>query len=90
MQRLIDADALKLSHCKECSLYPDKCMGDDCDCGAIIHINAMPTIEAEPVRHGKWIVTNEGVVKCSECKRKFILLKENYCPNCGAYMREFE
>ena len=48
MTRLIDADALKLSHCKECALYPDKCMGDDCDWGAIIHINAMPTIDAEP------------------------------------------
>lgn len=45
-----------------------------------------PTIDAEPVKHGKWIVTNDGVVKCSECKRKFILLKENYCPNCGARM----
>lgn len=55
MQRLIDANALKLSHCKECSLYPDKCMGDDCDWGAIIHINAMPTIEAEP----HWIPCSE-------------------------------
>lgn len=70
MQRLIDADALKLSHCKECSLYPDKCMGDDCDCGAIIHINAMPTIEAEPIRHGKNIGTDYDETDqfvCSEC-----------------------
>ena len=49
MTRPIDADALKLSHCKECTLYPDKCMGDDCDWDAIIHINAMPTIDAIPV-----------------------------------------
>lgn len=46
--RLIDAEALKLSHCKECSLYPDKCMGKDCDWHAIIHINEMPTIDTEP------------------------------------------
>lgn len=53
--RLIDAEALKLSHCKECTLYPDECMGDDCDCGAIIHINEMPTIDAEP----QWILCSE-------------------------------
>ena len=50
----------------------------------------LPTTDAEPVRHGKWIVTTEGVVKCSECKRKFILLKENFCPNCGARMDKDE
>lgn len=49
MTRLIDADALKLSHCKECTLYPDKCMGKDCDWHAIIHINEMPTIDAIPI-----------------------------------------
>lgn len=54
--RLIDADALKLSHCKECTLYPDKCMGKDCDWGSIIHINAMPTVDAVPI------------VRCRDCK----------------------
>lgn len=49
MTRLIDANALKLSHCKECTLYPDKCMGKDCDWHAIIHINEMPTIDAIPI-----------------------------------------
>ena len=53
--RLIDADALKLSHCKECALYPDKCMGKDCDLGAIIHINEMPTVDLEP----QWIPCSE-------------------------------
>lgn len=91
MQILIDADALKLSHCKECSLYPDKCMGDDCDCGAIIHINAMPTIDAEPVRHGKWIfesICGRAVMTCSECLKvqSGQTLCFTYCPNCGARM----
>ncbi len=50
--RLIDADALKLSHCKECTLYPDKCLektGEGCDWGSIYHIeHCAPTIiEAE-------------------------------------------
>ena len=33
-------------------MYPDKCMGKDCDMGAIIHINAMPTVDAIPI---EWI-----------------------------------
>ena len=50
--RLIDADALKLSHCKECTLYPDKCLEkteEGCDWNSIYHIeHCAPTIiEAE-------------------------------------------
>ena len=46
--RLIDADALKLSHCKECTLYPDKCLektDEGCDWESIYHIeHCAPTI----------------------------------------------
>ena len=46
--RLIDADALKLSHCKECTLYPDKCLektDEGCDWDSIYHIeHCAPTI----------------------------------------------
>ena len=85
MQRLIDADALKLTGC--CVTNND---GSTTVKAAVMEedIDNAPTIDAEPVRHGKWVVTTEGIVKCSECKRKFILLKENYCPNCGARMDE--
>ena len=54
--RLIDADALKLSHCKECTLYPNNCLGDDCDWESIAHINMMQTVDAVPV------------VRCKDCK----------------------
>lgn len=47
--KLIDADALKLSHCKECTLYPDRCLGDECDWDSIAHIDMMPTVDAIPV-----------------------------------------
>ena len=52
-------------------------------------------IEAEPVKHGKWIPyeseTGEGsnTYKCSACGEIQMLIKENgwkYCPNCGALM----
>ena len=50
--RLIDADELRYSHCVECALYPDKCLGKDCDWGSIYHIDHAPTVEAIPV---EWI-----------------------------------
>ena len=57
-----------------------------------------PTIEAEPVRHGRWIpITNDDFgfaskFKCSYCNdiiRLSVAINEchyNYCPNCGARM----
>ena len=45
--RLIDADELRHSHCVECTLYPDKCLGKDCDWGSIYHIDHAPTVEID-------------------------------------------
>ena len=56
----------------------------------------IPTIEAEPVRHGERKVvpsTSGGYhdFRCSECRRfRFhngeMIKKYHYCPNCGAKM----
>lgn len=58
---------------------------------ALKHVIAdAPTIEAEPVVHGRWIFGNANhreYMKCSECLHSqtptgvFV-----YCPNCGAKM----
>lgn len=47
-------------------------------------IDAMPTIEAEPIKHGQWIDE-----KCSVCNYgvESWNVGTNYCPNCGAKMR---
>ena len=55
--RLIDADALLKTHCNECTLYPNDCLGDGCDNGAAIHIKEAPTVDAVPV------------VRCKDCIR---------------------
>lgn len=34
---------------------------------AVLEIAEAPTVEAEPIRHGKWIVDEDGNIKCSEC-----------------------
>lgn len=59
------------------------------------HIELSPTIEAEPVRHGKWIWNDKCKRVCSVCENPvaFMLSKDGwhegrYCPNCGARMRE--
>ena len=56
-------------------------------------INAMPTVEAVPVRHGKWELAKDGWY-CSACELypPFDCDPEEkgipYCPNCGARMDE--
>ena len=50
-------------------------------------IKECPTVDAEPVRHGRW---NRGV--CSECNFDWRNIAPtasvmDYCPNCGANMK---
>lgn len=50
-------------------------------------ISEVPTIEAEPVRHGRWKVDSRtGMSFCSECWDYAVETDTNYCPNCGAKM----
>ncbi len=57
-----------------------------------VDLSYLPTIEAEPVRHGRWSLAEDGDgVVCSCCGKDFCnLVYEtddfNYCPNCGAKM----
>ena len=56
-------------------------------------INAMPTIDAEPVTYGRWILNRQGNWACSLCGNDPYhsnMKNLNYCPNCGADMREVE
>lgn len=90
--RPIDADKLKTeldawarSICK-----PDVYCRED----ALYIIDSMPTIDAEPVRHGKWMEKRETskfhvrYFECSECRAASYRyqVRMNYCPNCGAKM----
>ena len=52
-----------------------------------------PTVDAVPVRHGKWIfgsTLGHSWMKCSECcvSQDGQTLCFSYCPNCGAKMDE--
>lgn len=80
--RLIDADAL-CAKCKEAKCNYIGCK-DPGNCAAA----EMPTIDAEPVRHGRWIRLGPNWYECSACKERTSIFSgaKNYCPNCGAKM----
>ena len=89
--RLIDADPLlKKTH----NYYPS--IDHYCCSRKVVELRDIieaPTIEAEPVKHGRWIaVPSSDMVtgkayECSECRKmRFGSFKPNYCPNCGAKM----
>ena len=81
--RLIDADAwLRETHFQE-GIYPHTTLKKE--------IEALPTIEAEPVKHGEWIEKPFllGTSNfCSLCDSFYGMPhgKFKYCPNCGAKM----
>lgn len=50
-----------------------------------------PVVDAEPVRHGRWIEVRDKFnycigMKCSSCGRRVRNCGENYCPKCGVKM----
>ncbi len=94
--RLIDADALKEHICNMCDDGQRECKGDE-SCALLVWVNDMPTIEDEPVLHGRWIETKYipvgdtmyCVCNCYNCNFEITIEKGRYpkfCENCGAKM----
>lgn len=91
---LIDREALKKKYCDCCAVSPD-CMGSGCKIyEARCLIAELPTVEAAPVRHGRWKKKN-GEIYCTNCKKskwsesfELMLRGFDFCPNCGAEMRK--
>ena len=90
--RPIDADELLRKYCGACDLDEMSCL--NCKYHEFRRgIKVAPTIDAEPVRHGRWI----NDILCSECK-KFLAPADvpindqeltkyfSRCPHCGAKM----
>lgn len=83
MPRLIDADALVKTL--------NEVLDEDPSLSKVLLVrfaeqilNEAPTVDAEPVRHGYWVVDEDGNIKCSECGHRGV--GDNYCENCGAKM----
>ena len=86
MPRLIDADALmlQLAHYHAHSYGKvERAYGV-----AIEEIHNAPTIDAEPVRHGRWIYKPDGWY-CSVCDKRAMVDAVGFakcCCRCGAKM----
>lgn len=99
-KRLIDANALA----KDLELLAkhEDSFRQSVILGVVHTVKAQPTVDAEPVVHGHWVSLTECAnagVYCSVCNKKVYKedyawcnrknkLRSNYCPNCGADMRE--
>lgn len=101
--RLIDADAFVKKHTELADYFHaignERLAGFHCKLAAIIGNEfVVPTVDAEPVRHGRWIPNGAGGWHCSECHATddYAYFKtyggltgeqqDLYCPNCGARM----
>ena len=53
-------------------------------------VDAQPAADVAPVRHGRWKNGGNGLYDtCSACDKEiYLAIPMNYCPNCGALMRE--
>lgn len=109
MGRLINADALKEVICN--NVYPVQDAFNSQDYGMFWTggiekaIDEAPTIDAEPIRHGKWLTEileyelepeKAHYFKCSVCRKWGVVTyneniqKFKFCAFCGAKMDEDE
>lgn len=86
--RLVDGDALSKEAGKLWSEMPD---GEELSKELMKAINHAPTVDAAPVKHGRW-ESVKGVAlwysRCSECGyvTSMEIRNWNYCHACGAKM----
>lgn len=83
--RLIDADTVEK--------YFYEHLDDLHMAAAMNAINEMPTVDAEPVNHGKWIYDESYTLYCSHCRNvayysEWGAEKFDFCPYCGADMHK--
>ena len=88
--RLIDADALRETMYHEAFETDTDMQKWDSGCWIRYKMfeNALknaPTIDAEHVRHGKWIKVGDNTYRCSRCN-EVSCCNGNFCTDCGAKM----
>jgi len=88
--RLIDADALE-----DVLVNHGFCYCGDSDFNAGISngfllarddVQEAPTIDAEPIRYGRWYIVEGMPTQCSLCGYYVKQKTYKYCPYCGARM----
>lgn len=77
--RLIDADAL-LQNIRR-AVYTDDLTTTIAVGICESHVKDMPTVDAEPVKHGRWVMDeypHDGDVRCSVCRIAIAQMHERY------------
>jgi NADH pyrophosphatase NudC (nudix superfamily) len=64
--------------CKSCGIHD-----------MLEEVEDYPSADVRPVVRGKWKVYNNTYI-CSSCGQPVSFWQSNFCPNCGADMRETE
>ena len=88
--RLIDADNAIIA----LEILADKCADNRAFEQAVGVFKDVPTVDAEPVKHGQWVFTpTTGRYRCSACGEADKIIPWGrppfaYCPHCGAKMDE--
>lgn len=82
--RLIDANALlrKLQEQQKYASVSDS-RGR---AKAILEVIDAPAIDAQPVKHGRWVLAASGELYCSICEYVPQWDDDKFCANCGAKM----
>lgn len=89
MQDLIERRAALTALCEDCKTkYNGLCPHPDSRCVEFRTIKQLPAIDAEPVRHGRWIRTMlKGYYECSACGYEHTSNPDQrFCSYCGAKM----
>lgn len=84
-----DTRVSMFENCRECTLLSKE--------EILRIIDSLPEIEAEPVKHARWVTWNfpgDEHCYCTECEQRYDLQElylggydyPKYCPNCGARM----
>ena len=93
--RLIDADELLVQMMRMKDGWFDPRPAYDCES----LVRQQPTIDAAPVKHGRWVENKYGYITCSNCDGfpleamtgslitiHYEPYESEYCPYCGAKM----
>lgn len=86
--RLIDANDYRKRRCRTC-INRVQCDNGGNLCFDIMVLNTCPTIEAEPVKYGRWVRKHNSFPQryfCTECGGGDVG-RFAFCHHCGARMR---
>lgn len=92
MADLIDREVARTTICEKCENYStvlQECkLSDGGGWCKVFSLYDVPTVDAKPVRRGRWNYRHEDDwCYCTACgKDADVEFERDYCPNCGARM----